>query len=65
MVINQHGRRIITLRFVSGDNFFSRVIIYYNALIQGQYVYINTTFIIFQPCGDYLSYYIMKGYQSD
>jgi hypothetical protein len=33
-------KKIITLDFVSGDNFFPRVLIYPNTFIQGQYVYI-------------------------
>ena len=40
-VINTLGEKIITLDFVSGDNFFPRVLIYPNTFIQGQYVYNN------------------------
>jgi hypothetical protein len=39
-VINTLCEKIITLDFVSGDNFFPRVLIYPNTFIQGQYVYI-------------------------
>jgi len=38
-VINTLCEKIITLDFVSGDNFFPRVLIYSNTFIQGQYVY--------------------------
>jgi hypothetical protein len=34
-------KKIITLDFVSGNNFFPRLFIYPNTFIQGQYVYIN------------------------
>ena len=33
-------KKMITLDFVSGDNFPPRVLIYPNTFIQGQYVYI-------------------------
>jgi hypothetical protein len=39
-VINTLCEQIITLDFVSGDNFPPRVLIYPNTFIQGQYVYI-------------------------
>jgi hypothetical protein len=39
-VINTFCEKMITLDFVSGDNFFPRVLIYPNTFIQGQYVYI-------------------------
>jgi hypothetical protein len=38
-VINTLCKNIITPDFVSGDNFFPRVLIYPNTFIQGQYVY--------------------------
>ena len=34
-------KKIITLDFVSGDNFPPRVLIYPNTFIQGQYIYIK------------------------
>ena len=40
MVVITLERKIITLDFVSGDNFFPRVIIHHNTLIQGHYVYL-------------------------
>jgi hypothetical protein len=51
-VINTFCEKIITLDFVSGDNFFLRVLIYPNTFIQGQYVYIveNTPKIAPNPC---------------
>jgi hypothetical protein len=57
-VINTFCEKIITLDFVSGDNFFPRVLIYPNTFIQGQYVYIventpkiapNPRFVIMDP----------------
>jgi hypothetical protein len=36
-----HSEKIITLDFVSGDNFPPRMLIYANTFIQGQYVYIT------------------------
>jgi hypothetical protein len=51
-VINTFCEKIIILDFVSGDNFFPRVLIYPNTFIQGQYVYIveNTPNIAPNPC---------------
>ena len=43
-VINTLCKKIITLDFVSGDNFPLCVLIYPNTFIQGQYVYIATCF---------------------
>jgi hypothetical protein len=45
-VINTLCEKIITLDFVSGDNFPPRVLIYPNTFIQGQYIYIKRSLVL-------------------
>jgi hypothetical protein len=52
--------KIITLDFVSGDNFFPRLLIYPNTFIQGQYVNNTTLFQIYRMCGACESNQIVK-----